>query len=125
MKRRSQLMATFLGVWSLLTSHAALSAEPHKVELGIDVLLGPDSPYLELVAGKRVGLITNPSGVDGNLVPTVDRLAADPRLSLVRLFGPEHGIRGEVPAGETVADGRDPKTGVAVVSLYVVQINAH
>ena len=33
MKRRSQLMATFLGVWSLLTSHAALSAEPHKVEL--------------------------------------------------------------------------------------------
>ncbi|NBO73037.1 MAG: DUF1343 domain-containing protein [Gammaproteobacteria bacterium] len=118
MKLRSQLMATFLGVWSLLTSHAALSAEPHKVELGIDVLLGPDSPYLELVAGKRVGLITNPSGVDGNLVPTVDRLAADPRLSLVRLFGPEHGIRGEVPAGETVADGRDPKTGVAVVSLY-------
>ncbi len=118
MKRRSQLVATFLGVWYLLTSHATLSAEPHKVELGIDVLLAPDSPYLDLVAGKRVGLITNPSGVDRNLVPTVDRLAGDPRLSLVRLFGPEHGIRGEVPAGEIIADGRDPKTGIAVVSLY-------
>jgi len=118
MKHRSKLSATFLLVWSLLTSLPGLSAEQRKVELGIDVLLAPGSPYLELVAGKRVGLITNPSGVDGNLVPTVDRLAGDSRLSLIRLFGPEHGIRGEVPAGETIADGRDPKTGVAVVSLY-------
>jgi len=118
MKHRSKLSATFLLVWSLLTSLPGLSAEQRKVELGIDVLLAPGSPYLELVAGKRVGLITNPSGVDGDLVPTVDRLAGDSRLSLIRLFGPEHGIRGEVPAGETIADGRDPKTGVAVVSLY-------
>lgn len=118
MKHRSKLSATFLLVWSLLTSLPGLSAEQRKVELGIDVLLAPGSPYLELVAGKRVGLITNPSGVDGNLVPTVDRLAGDSRLSLIRLFGPEHGIRGEVPAGETIADGRDPRTGVAVVSLY-------
>ncbi|MBM4232706.1 MAG: DUF1343 domain-containing protein [Gammaproteobacteria bacterium] len=118
MKHRSKLSAAFLLVWSLLTSLPGLSAEQRKVELGIDVLLAPGSPYLELVAGKRVGLITNPSGVDGNLVPTVDRLAGDSRLSLIRLFGPEHGIRGEVPAGETIADGRDPKTGVAVVSLY-------
>ncbi|MFM7432079.1 MAG: exo-beta-N-acetylmuramidase NamZ domain-containing protein, partial [Gammaproteobacteria bacterium] len=112
------LSANFLLVWSLLTSLPGLSAEQRKVELGIDVLLAPGSPYLELVAGKRVGLITNPSGVDGDLVPTVDRLAGDSRLSLIRLFGPEHGIRGEVPAGETIADGRDPRTGVAVVSLY-------
>jgi len=118
MKHRSKLSATFLLVWSLLTSLPGLSAEQRKVELGIDVLLAPGSPYLELVAGKRVGLITNPSGVDGDLVPTVDRLAGDSRLSLIRLFGPEHGIRGEVPAGETIADGRDPRTGVAVVSLY-------
>lgn len=88
------------------------------VTLGVDVLLERDSAYLSLVTEKRVGLITNQSGVDGALVPTVDRLANDPRISLVRLFGPEHGIRGEVPAGEKVADDRDPQTGVPVVSLY-------
>ncbi|MBM4215480.1 MAG: DUF1343 domain-containing protein [Gammaproteobacteria bacterium] len=88
------------------------------VKLGVDVLLQSDSVYLSLVEGKRVGLITNQSGVDSALVPTVDRLARDSRVSLVRLFGPEHGIRGEVPAGEKVADDRDPQTGVRVVSLY-------
>ncbi|MBM4216690.1 MAG: DUF1343 domain-containing protein [Gammaproteobacteria bacterium] len=88
------------------------------VTLGIDVLLERDSAHLAVVEGKRVGLITNQSGVDGALVPTVDRLASDPRISLVRLFGPEHGIRGEVPAGEQVADDRDAQTGVRIVSLY-------
>jgi len=88
------------------------------VKLGVDVLLESDSAYLSLVEGKRMGLITNQSGVDSALVPTVDRLARDSRVSLVRLFGPEHGIRGEVPAGEKVADDRDPQTGVRVVSLY-------
>ena len=101
----------------LLTIATGISkAEP--VTLGVDVLLEPQSPYFSLIAGKRVGLITNQSGVDSRLVPTVDRLARDPRVLLIRLFGPEHGIRGEVPAGESVADGRDSQTGIPVVSLY-------
>jgi uncharacterized protein YbbC (DUF1343 family) len=94
-----------------------LRAAP-KVELGIDVLLAPGSPHAAELAGKRLGLITNPSGVDGQLVPTADRLARDPRLTLVQLYGPEHGIRGEVPAGEKVDDARDPITGLPVQSLY-------
>jgi uncharacterized protein YbbC (DUF1343 family) len=89
-----------------------------KVELGIDVLLAPGSTHAAELAGKRLGLITNPSGVDGRLVPTADRLARDPRLTLVQLYGPEHGIRGEVPAGEKVDDARDPVTGLPVQSLY-------
>lgn len=105
-----------LFVVSVLIAQPARAAVP--VTLGIDVLLEPGSPYMSIVAGKRIGLVTNQSGVDGNLVPTVDRLARDPRISLVRLFGPEHGIRGEVPAGEVVSDDRDPQTGVRVVSLY-------
>jgi len=105
-----------LFVVSVLIAQPARAAVP--VTLGIDVLLEPESPYMSIVAGKRIGLVTNQSGVDGNLVPTVDRLARDPRISLVRLFGPEHGIRGEVPAGEVVSDDRDPQTGVRVVSLY-------
>jgi uncharacterized protein YbbC (DUF1343 family) len=97
---------------------AASAAAAPKVELGIDVLLAPGSPQAAELAGKRLGLITNPSGVDSKLVPTADRLARDPRLRLVQLYGPEHGIRGEVPAGEKVDDARDPVTGLPVQSLY-------
>lgn len=95
----------------------ALAAEPAvpRVMLGVDVLLSGDA---RTIAGKRIGLITNPSGVDGDLVPTVDRLFADRRFRLVRLFGPEHGIRGDVYAGDTVADAVDSKTALPVESLY-------
>lgn len=93
------------------------SAAPN-IELGIDVLLAPGSPYAAALAGIRLGLITNPSGVDGRLVPSADRLARDPRMRLVQLYGPEHGIRGEVAAGEKVDDARDPVTGLPVQSLY-------
>jgi uncharacterized protein YbbC (DUF1343 family) len=86
-----------------------------QVRLGVEVLL---DERIELVAGKRVGLITNPSGVDSELVPSADRLARDPRVNLVQLFGPEHGIRGEVAAGDVVGDETDPVTGLPVESLY-------
>lgn len=112
MRRLAHLTAGLLALVS-----AATAAAP-RVELGIDVLLAPGSTHLALVAGKRVGLITNPSGVDGALVPTADRLARDPRVRLVQLYGPEHGIRGEVPAGDPVEDARDPVTGLPVQSLY-------
>lgn len=95
----------------------ALSSAPAigQVKLGIDVLL---EDRIELVEGLRVGLVTHPAGVDSALVPTIDRLAADERVRLVQLFGPEHGVRGDVAAGEDVSDARDPRTGVPVESLY-------
>jgi uncharacterized protein YbbC (DUF1343 family) len=99
-----------------LSSDPPRAAEPPgRVRLGIEVLL---DERIALVAGKRVGLITNPAGVDGTLVPTVDRLAADERFELVQLYGPEHGIRGEVAAGDAVDDAVDARTGVPVESLY-------
>ena len=117
MNTKFPLACVVITVFALCSSFGLATTAP-KVALGIDVLLESNSPYIQLVSGKRVGLVTNQSGVDGSLVPTVDRLASDPRISLIRLFGPEHGIRGEVPAGEKVGDGRDPQTGVPVVSLY-------
>ena len=89
-----------------------------QVTLGVDVLLETDSPHARLIEGKRIGLITNPSGVDGRLIPTADRLARDKRTQLVRLYGPEHGIRGDVAAGKVVGDEKDPVTGIPVTSLY-------
>ena len=103
-------------LWLSVVVFGSLStAAFSQVRLGIDVLL---NERIALVSGKRVGLVTNPSGVDGDLVPTADRLARDPRVKLVQLYGPEHGIRGAVSAGDSVKDSRDPETGIPVESLY-------
>jgi uncharacterized protein YbbC (DUF1343 family) len=82
---------------------------------GIDVLL---EDRADLVEGKRVGLVTNPTGVDRSLRSSIDRLAAHPGVTLVALFGPEHGVRGDAQAGDKVASTHDPRTGVPVHSLY-------
>ncbi len=66
--------------------------------------------------GARIGLITNPTGVDKNQKSTVDIMFEHGNLSC--LFAPEHGIRGDAQAGESIANGRDVRTGTSVHSLY-------
>ena len=85
------------------------------VKTGIEVLR--DNGFKEL-QGKRVGLVTNPTGVDRNLVSTVDILANAEGVELVALYGPEHGVRGNVHAGGHVDSSVDPATGLPVYSLY-------
>lgn len=85
------------------------------VKPGIEVLKSNGFAQLQ---GKRIGLVTNPSGVDNNLVSTVDILANAPGVELVALYGPEHGVRGDIHAGDKVSDAVDPKTGLPVYSLY-------
>lgn len=85
------------------------------VKTGIEVLR--DNGFKQL-QGKRVGLVTNPSGVDHNLVSTVDILSNAPGVKLVALYGPEHGVRGNAHAGDAVGDAVDEKTGVKMYSLY-------
>lgn len=68
--------------------------------------------------GMRVGLITNPTGVDNSLNSTIDILAEAPNVRLTALFAPEHGVRGDHVAGATVTNSTDPKTGVPVYSLH-------
>jgi uncharacterized protein YbbC (DUF1343 family) len=82
---------------------------------GIEVL--EDMGFKGLV-GKRVGLVTNPSGVDRSLRSTIDILFEAPGVDLVALYGPEHGVRGDAYAGDKVTDASDPKTGLPVYSLY-------
>jgi len=90
-------------------------AQEIKVKTGIEVLKESDFRILQ---GKRVGLITNPTGVDNNLKSTIDILHEAPGVQLVALYGPEHGVRGDVHAGDKVADFKDPNTGIPVYSLY-------
>lgn len=85
------------------------------VKPGIDVLL--DSK-LHLLKNKRVGLITNQSGITRNLVSTIDALFYNKSVNLICLFSPEHGIRGNIKAGESVDGYTDEKTGLPVYSLY-------
>ncbi|MBI5771936.1 MAG: DUF1343 domain-containing protein [Verrucomicrobia bacterium] len=92
----------------------ALAAEP-RVKLGNEVLAA--NGFREL-AGKRVGLITNPSGVNSRLATTIEVLRAAPGVQLVALFGPEHGIYGDVPAGDKIESRTDTRTGLPVHSLY-------
>jgi len=85
------------------------------VKPGVEVLR--ESGF-ECLKGKRVGLVTNPSGVDSNLKSTIDILHEAPEVNLVALYGPEHGVRGDVYAGGKVVDFTDPATGLPVYSLY-------
>ena len=100
-------------VFAALT-FTAKAAEP-VVKTGIEVLRDRN---FEILKGKRVGLVTNPSGVDRFLNSTVDILFNAPGVELVALYGPEHGVRGDVYAGGHVTDTRDEATGLPVYSIY-------
>lgn len=81
-------------------------------KLGIDRI----DTCLDLFENKRVGLITNPTGLNSELISTVDILAN--KTNLVALFAPEHGVRGEIQAGVKVDDYLDEETNIMVYSLY-------
>ena len=86
-----------------------------QVKTGIEMLRERNFDVLQ---GKRVGLCTNPTGVDRNLVSTIDILWEAENVNLVALYGPEHGVRGNIHAGDHVDNEVDPKTGLKMYSLY-------
>ncbi len=87
---------------------------PRQVLNGVDVLA---SRRFRNLRGLNVGLITNHTGVARSGKSTIDLLHASPQVTLKALFGPEHGIRGEMDQAK-IADGKDSKTGLPVYSLY-------
>ncbi len=103
---------TLIALFSFLICSAFASP---KVKTGIEVLR--DSGF-KILQGKRVGLITNPTGVDSQLKSTVDILNEAPGVKLVALYGPEHGVRGDEYAGDKVESTSDKQTGIPVYSLY-------
>ena len=91
------------------------SREGRFVETGLDALVRNRFRPLQ---GLSVGVICNPTSVDKDLRHIADLLHESGRTHLGALFGPEHGVRGDAPYMAAVADERDPRTGVAVHSLY-------
>jgi uncharacterized protein YbbC (DUF1343 family) len=92
-----------------------ITGASQNIKTGLEVLKASNFKILE---GKRVGLITNPTGFDNNLKSTIDVLHEAKNVKLVALFGPEHGVRGDVHAGDKVENMTDAKTGLPVFSLY-------
>ncbi|MBX7212753.1 MAG: DUF1343 domain-containing protein [Thermoflexales bacterium] len=87
----------------------------NTLSFGIDRLLADPAPVL----GKRIGIVTNPTGFTSDLRwSVVDALASLPGVTIGALFGPEHGVRGEVQDGLQVGNSIDPQTGAPVYSLY-------
>ncbi len=114
----SKIMAVAMVVFAVQScccSDNPVAGEKVAVKTGIDVL--QENGFAQL-KGKRVGLVTNPTGVDKNLVSTVDILANAEGVELVALYGPEHGVRGNIHAGDHVDSSVDPATGLPVYSLY-------
>lgn len=99
-------------VW--LDADAKSEPKKPKVELGVDRLM--ENP--EILKGKRVGLITNPTGVNAERTSIVDLFDQSDDFELTALYGPEHGVRGDAQAGSTVSSYIDDVTGLPVYSLY-------
>ena len=94
---------------------AAAAPATGVVRPGLEVFLA-DVP--QRLRGKRVAFLTNSSAIDRARTLGIDLVAKHKDLKLVALLAAEHGIRGDVMAGEKIADGTDPRTGVPIYSLY-------
>lgn len=108
-------MKKLLSVTVSLLIWSVLYAGQPVVMPGIEVLR---ENGFEGLKGKKVGLVTNPSGVDSKLKSTIDILYNTHEVDLVALYGPEHGVRGDVYAGGKIDDCVDQVTGLPVYSLY-------
>jgi uncharacterized protein YbbC (DUF1343 family) len=86
-----------------------------RVRTGLDVW---EAEQFRALRGLRVGAIVNPTSVDARFRHLADLLSAAPGVTLAALFGPEHGVRGEVQYMEAVQEARDARTGVPMYSLY-------
>jgi uncharacterized protein YbbC (DUF1343 family) len=110
MKHKLLLTLLFVAIFA----SNLFSADP-VVKPGIDVLR---ERRFDILQGKRVGLITNATGVTYDLQSTIDVLFNAPDVKLVALFSPEHGVRGDVDAGKEINGSNDVRTGLPVYSLY-------
>ncbi len=118
LKKSFAVLFTLVMILSTISFVQAGQKGKHKskeLKLGVDVVLSSEKDVLK---GKRVGLITNPTGVDKDLNSIVDRFYQDKDINLTALYGPEHGVRGDAQAGSYVDFYIDETTGLPVYSLY-------
>jgi uncharacterized protein YbbC (DUF1343 family) len=113
MKKFLSLLLTLVLAGSMLTLPAQAKASNFK--LGNEVLL---EKYAHLIDGKRIGLVTNQTGVNSQGKSTISVLAEYPNIKLTALYSPEHGIDGKAKAGAYVESTFHPTLGIPIYSLY-------
>lgn len=110
---RSILIIFFIMIAWPVAFSSVLTTSNKNVKTGLDVLMSQD---FQPLIGKRIGLVTNQTGLSRNKQHIIDVLAHDSRFKLTKLFSPEHGIRGT--EDDVVSSSIDKKTGLPVYSLY-------
>ncbi|WP_177760720.1 exo-beta-N-acetylmuramidase NamZ domain-containing protein [Flavobacterium sp. I3-2] len=113
-----------IGIWS---SSANTISQNSETYFSTDIVKAPIKTgadnyqeYLPLLKGKKVGVLTNQSGIvntNNESIHLVDFLLNN-EVDLKKIYAPEHGFRGTVDAGELIKDGKDSKTGIPIISLY-------
>ncbi|MEN8249476.1 MAG: DUF1343 domain-containing protein [Bacteroidota bacterium] len=108
-------MKRFFTLLYVIFFSITVNGQTKQTITGIEVL---EANRFDILKGKNIGLITNPTGVNSKLKSTVDILHEAKEVNLVALYGPEHGVRGNFSAGDKVGSSVDPKTGIPTFSLY-------
>jgi uncharacterized protein YbbC (DUF1343 family) len=115
MRRRHVLAGSLGAAGALATTSPAAAGGGHRVRTGLDRLV--ESRWAQL-AGQRVGVISNPTGVDRRYRHLVDLMHGSGRVDIAGVFGPEHGFRGSAQAGGSEGTGVDARTGLTVYDAY-------
>lgn len=109
----SSLFCTYSYANKNITSHETSEITVSAIKTGADNY----EKYLPLLKNKKVGIVTNQTGILSNKTHVVDFLL-EKKITLQTIFAPEHGFRGTADAGEHIVDGKDQKTGLPIISLY-------
>lgn len=114
---KSAFVAAFL--FSIPTYSSTIQTNNSEEINAAVIKTGADNydKYLPLLKDKKVGIVTNQTGILSNKTHVVDFLL-EKKIAVQTIFAPEHGFRGTADAGEHVVDGKDPKTGLPIISLY-------
>lgn len=109
----SSLICTYSYANENIISHETSETTVSAIKTGADNY----EKYLPLLKNKKVGIVTNQTGILSNKTHVVDFLL-EKKIALQTIFAPEHGFRGTADAGEHIVDGKDQKTGLPIISLY-------
>jgi len=117
---KSALIVCSLFITSLYSNSFSTAANYGTSEINPpSIKTGADNyeKYLPLLKDKKIGIVTNQTGILSNKTHLVDFLL-EKKTAVQTIFAPEHGFRGTADAGEHIVDGKDPKTGLTIISLY-------
>lgn len=112
------LLITFVGGHVRASVSNGNETTPGAASLDKSIVTGADQTdkYVSYLKGKRVGMVVNLTSIIGNKTSVDSLLSLG--VNIVKVFGPEHGFRGDASAGVNVDDSRDAKTGIPIISLY-------